>query len=60
MPHTLAFRNTGFVRALESFVKLWKLKMPFPRTWKILENEMISKMAIEKFWIFVWKSLEIS
>ena len=41
---------------LETFGKLWKLKMPFSRTWKGLEKKMISQMAMEKFWIFVGKT----
>ena len=48
--------SSGPVQVLESFGKLWTLKMPFFRTWKVLEKERISKMALEKYWIFVWKS----
>ena len=30
--------NSGFVRVFESFGKLWKLLMPFSRTWKVVEK----------------------
>ena len=36
---------------------LWKLKMPYSRTRKILE-ERIFHIAMGKFWIFIWKSLD--
>ena len=43
----------GFVRVLESFGKLWKLVMPFSRTWKVLEKDKFFKVAMESFWIFI-------
>jgi len=46
---------SGSVRVLKSFGKVWKLKMPFSRTWKALDKE-ISEVPMEKFWIFVWKN----
>ena len=33
------------------FGKVWKLKMPFSRTWKVLEKERISENDHEKFCI---------
>ena len=48
--------NSRSVRVLESFEKLWKLKMQFSKTWKVLEKKGYFKMAMEKFWIFVWKN----
>ena len=48
----------GSYRVFESFGKLWKLKMPFSRTWKVLEKRGQFKMATEKFWSFVWRNSE--
>ena len=45
-----------FVRVLESVGQLCKLKMPFSRTWKAVGKGTIFKMAMEQFWIFVWKN----
>ena len=36
-----------FVQALESFGRLWKLIMPFSKTWKMLENEGFFKLTME-------------
>ena len=30
--------DTGFVLVLESFAKLWKLIIPYSRTWEVLEK----------------------
>jgi len=34
--------NAGFVRVLERFEKLLKLKIPFSRTWNVLEKNGFS------------------
>ena len=44
-----------FYSVLESLGKLSKLIIPFSRTWKVLEKRVF-KMAVDKFWIFVWKN----
>ena len=47
-------------RVRTGFEKLWKLKMPFSRTWKVLEKREDFQMAMEKCWIFVWNNSKIS
>ena len=46
-------------RVRTDFANLWKLRMPFSRTWRVLE-ESIFKKAMEQFWIFAWKNSKIS
>ena len=45
----MTFSETMSMRVLESFRQLWKLKMPFSRTWKVLEKRGFFIMAMEKF-----------
>ena len=45
--------ESGFVRVLESFGKLWKLIMSFSRTMERFGEGMLFKMAMEQFWVFV-------
>ena len=45
--------RTGFWNVME-------IDMPFCRTWKVLEKERFSKIAMEKFWIFVRENSTIS
>ena len=40
--------------------KLWKLLMQFSSTRKVLEEKKYFKMAMEKFWIFVWENSKIA
>ena len=42
------------------FGKLWKLMIQFSRSWKVLEKKEFFKMAMEKFWIFVWENSKCS
>ena len=42
------------------FEKLWKLKIQFSSTWKVLEKERFFKLAMEKFLIFVWENSKMS
>ena len=49
-----------FVRILESFGKLWKLKMPFSRTWKFLERRGFTKWLWKSFGFLFGKILKIS
>ena len=42
--------GTGSARVLESFEKLWNLKMPFSRTWNVTERD--------DFLQWLWKSFQ--
>ena len=45
----------GSLLVLESFGKLSKLKMPFPRSWIVLKKRGFQN-SYGKFWVFVWKN----
>ena len=49
---------SGFIQALESFGRSWKLTILFSRTCKVLENGGFFILAMQKFWIFVWDIVE--
>ena len=48
------------MQVFKGFGKLWKLIMQFSRTWKVLEKEKFFKLAMEKFWIFVWGKSKVA
>ena len=51
-------RLLGFVRLLESYVKLWKLIMPLSRTWKVLEKRSFSNWLWKSFGFLFGKILK--